>query len=68
MDTMEGGALVEDNRSSGVGERQGSQPRMRGATETLLPFPGIAQPLECPNFTRLGVSKPKNDLSIKVWE
>ncbi|KAL2641618.1 hypothetical protein R1flu_009205 [Riccia fluitans] len=39
MDTTEGGALVEDNRSSGVGERQG-----------------------------LGVSEPRNDLSIKVWE
>ncbi|KAL2611833.1 hypothetical protein R1flu_023525 [Riccia fluitans] len=51
MDTIEGGALVEDNRSSGVGERQGFQPRMRGATQTLLPFPGIARPLERPNFT-----------------
>ncbi|KAL2643252.1 hypothetical protein R1flu_010839 [Riccia fluitans] len=68
MDTTEGGALVEDNRSFGVGERQGSQPRMRGAKQTLQPFPGIAQPLERPNFTRLGVSEPRNDLSIKVWE
>ncbi|KAL2613852.1 hypothetical protein R1flu_025544 [Riccia fluitans] len=55
MDTTEGGSLVEDNRSSGVGERQGSQPRMQGATQTLLPFPGVAQPLERPNFTGLGV-------------
>ncbi|KAL2611935.1 hypothetical protein R1flu_023627 [Riccia fluitans] len=68
MDTTEGGALVENNRSSGVGERQGSQPRMRGATRTLLPFPGVAQPLERPNFTGLGVSEPINDLLIKVWE
>ncbi|KAL2608591.1 hypothetical protein R1flu_027164 [Riccia fluitans] len=68
MDTMEGRALVEDNRSSGVGERQGSQPRMRGATQTLLPFPGIAQPLECPNFIGLGISEPRNDLSIKIRE
>ncbi|KAL2622763.1 hypothetical protein R1flu_002968 [Riccia fluitans] len=68
MDTTEVGALVEDNRSSGVGERQGSQPRMRGATQTLLPFPGVAYPLERPNFTGLGVSEPRNDLSIKVWE
>ncbi|KAL2652023.1 hypothetical protein R1flu_020151 [Riccia fluitans] len=67
MDTMEGG-LVEDNRSSGVGERQGFQPHMRGATQTLLPFPSVAQPLERPNFTGLGVSEPRNDLSIKVWE
>ncbi|KAL2622776.1 hypothetical protein R1flu_002981 [Riccia fluitans] len=63
MDTTEVGALVEDNRSSGVGERQGSQPRMRGATQTLLPFPGVAYPLERPNFTGLGVSEPRNDLS-----
>ncbi|KAL2609745.1 hypothetical protein R1flu_028318 [Riccia fluitans] len=68
MDTTEGGALVEDNRSSEVGERQGSQPRMRGATQTLLPFPGIAQPLEHPNFIGLGVSEPRNDLSIKIQE
>ncbi|KAL2631777.1 hypothetical protein R1flu_016463 [Riccia fluitans] len=65
MDTTEGGALVEDNRSSGAGERKGSQPRMRGATQTLLSFSGVAQPLECPNFTGLGVSEPRNDLSIK---
>ncbi|KAL2613388.1 hypothetical protein R1flu_025080 [Riccia fluitans] len=44
MDTTEGGAFVEDNKSSGVGERQGSQPCMRDATQTLLPFPGIVQP------------------------
>ncbi|KAL2630567.1 hypothetical protein R1flu_015253 [Riccia fluitans] len=68
MDTTEWGALVEDNRSSGVGERQGSQPCMRGATQTLLSFPSVAQPLERPNFIRLGVSEPRNDLSIKVWE
>ncbi|KAL2633193.1 hypothetical protein R1flu_004672 [Riccia fluitans] len=68
MDTTEGGALVEDNKSSGVGERQGSQPSMRGAKQTLLPFPGVAQPLERPNFTGLGVFEPRNDLSIKVWE
>ncbi|KAL2643657.1 hypothetical protein R1flu_011244 [Riccia fluitans] len=68
MDTTEGEALVQDNRSSGVGERQDFQPRMRGATQTLLPFPGVAQPLERLNFTRLGVSEPRNDLSIKVWE
>ncbi|KAL2609714.1 hypothetical protein R1flu_028287 [Riccia fluitans] len=41
---------------------------MRGATQTLLPFSGVAQPLKHPNFTGLGVSKPRNDLSIKVWE
>ncbi|KAL2645354.1 hypothetical protein R1flu_012941 [Riccia fluitans] len=68
MDATEGGTLVEDNRSSGVEERQGSQPRMRGATQTLLSFPGVAQPLERPNFTGLGVSEPRNDLSIKVCE
>ncbi|KAL2622888.1 hypothetical protein R1flu_003093 [Riccia fluitans] len=68
MDTTEGRALVEDNRSSGVGERQGSQPCMRGVTQTLLPFPSIAQPLERPNFTGLGVSEPRNDLSIKIRE
>ncbi|KAL2613377.1 hypothetical protein R1flu_025069 [Riccia fluitans] len=68
MDTTEGEALVEDKRSSGVGERQGSQPCMRGATQTLLPFPGIAQPLERPNFIGLGVSEPRNNLSIKLWE
>ncbi|KAL2644073.1 hypothetical protein R1flu_011660 [Riccia fluitans] len=68
MDSMEGGALVEDNRPSGVGERQGSQSRMRGATHTLLPFPGVVQPLECPSFIGLGVSEPRNDLSIKMWE
>ncbi|KAL2632265.1 hypothetical protein R1flu_016951 [Riccia fluitans] len=68
MDTMEGGTLVEDNRPSGVGKRQGSQPRMRGATQTLLPFSGVVQPLERPNFTGLGVSQPRNDLSIKVWK
>ncbi|KAL2620912.1 hypothetical protein R1flu_001117 [Riccia fluitans] len=68
MDTTEGGALVEDNRSSGIGERQGSQLRMRGATQTLLPFPGVAQPLERPNFTGLGVFEPRNDLSIKIRE
>ncbi|KAL2652288.1 hypothetical protein R1flu_020416 [Riccia fluitans] len=66
MDTMEGGAHVEDNRSSGVGERQGSQPRMRGATQTLLPFPGVVQGR--PNFIRLGVSELRNDLLIKMWE
>ncbi|KAL2611816.1 hypothetical protein R1flu_023508 [Riccia fluitans] len=65
MDTTDGGALVEDNRSSGVGERQGSQPCMRGATQTLLPFSGVAQLLERPNFTGLGISEPRNDLSIK---
>ncbi|KAL2612827.1 hypothetical protein R1flu_024519 [Riccia fluitans] len=63
-----GESICKDNRSSGVGERQDSQLRMRGATQTLLPFPGVAQPLECPNFTGLGVSEPRNDLSIKVWE
>ncbi|KAL2633328.1 hypothetical protein R1flu_004807 [Riccia fluitans] len=68
MDTTEVGALVEDNRSSGVGERQGSQPRMRDATQTLLPFSGVAQPLERLNFTGLGVSEPRNDLSIKIRE
>ncbi|KAL2650072.1 hypothetical protein R1flu_018200 [Riccia fluitans] len=68
MDSTEGGALVEDNRPSRVGERQGFQLHMRGATQTLLPFPGIAQPLECPNFIGLGVSEPRNDLLIKVWE
>ncbi|KAL2633149.1 hypothetical protein R1flu_004628 [Riccia fluitans] len=68
MDSTEGGALVKDNRSSGVGERQGSQLHMRGTTQTLLPFPGVVQHLECPNFTGLGVSEPRNDLSIKVRE
>ncbi|KAL2610984.1 hypothetical protein R1flu_022676 [Riccia fluitans] len=68
MDTTEGGALVEDNRSFGVGERQGSQPRMRGATQTLLSFSGVVQPLERLNFTGLGVSEPRNNLLIKVWE
>ncbi|KAL2608563.1 hypothetical protein R1flu_027136 [Riccia fluitans] len=41
---------------------------MRGATQTLLPFLGVVQPLERPNFTGLGDSEPRNDLSIKVWE
>ncbi|KAL2628877.1 hypothetical protein R1flu_013563 [Riccia fluitans] len=62
MDTTEGGALVEDDRSSRIGERQGSQPRMRGATQTLLPFSDVAQPLERPNFTGLGVSEAKKRL------
>ncbi|KAL2612844.1 hypothetical protein R1flu_024536 [Riccia fluitans] len=68
MDSMEGGARVGDNRSSGIGERQGFQPRMRGATQTLLPFPSVVQPLERPNFRGLGVPEPRSDLSIKVWE
>ncbi|KAL2650136.1 hypothetical protein R1flu_018264 [Riccia fluitans] len=68
MDTTEGKTLVEDNRSSGNEERQGSQPCMRGATQTLLPFLGVAQPLERPNFTGLGVFEPRNELSIKMWE
>ncbi|KAL2629975.1 hypothetical protein R1flu_014661 [Riccia fluitans] len=59
MDTTERGALVEDNRSSRVWERQGSQLRMRGATQTLLPFLGIAQPLECPNFIGLFRAKKR---------
>ncbi|KAL2610738.1 hypothetical protein R1flu_029311 [Riccia fluitans] len=66
MDTTEGGTLVEDNRSSGVEERQGSQPRMRGATQTFLSFPGVAQPLECPNFTGLGSFQAKKRLVDQV--
>ncbi|KAL2650213.1 hypothetical protein R1flu_018341 [Riccia fluitans] len=62
METTEGGALVEDNRSSRVGERQGSQPRMQGATQTLLPFPGVAQPLETPKFHRIGSFRAKKRL------
>ncbi|KAL2624152.1 hypothetical protein R1flu_008397 [Riccia fluitans] len=68
MDSTEGGTLVEDNRSSKIGERQGFQSCMQGATQTLLPFPGVAQSLEHLNFIRLGVSEPRNNLSIKVWE
>ncbi|KAL2624246.1 hypothetical protein R1flu_008491 [Riccia fluitans] len=59
MDSTEGGAPVGDNRSFGVGERPGSQPCMQGATQTWLPFLGIAQPLERPNFRGLGVLSQK---------
>ncbi|KAL2634174.1 hypothetical protein R1flu_005653 [Riccia fluitans] len=68
MDTTEGGALVKDNRSSGVGERQGSQPRMRGVTQTLLPVPKSSTAFGTLEFHRTRSFRAKKRLVDQAYK